>query len=199
MFSEGLLHFCFIGFLQRLFNLCQNHFKGVRWTSWSAGFQSVSPAVCWLAEVIESKHRLFMINIVSSTFWCQLTRVLHPWALRSSYWLPQSSALHFVSVRGSLRDKQARQSYKVKYLGLALALQVSAIILLRAFLPCWIIMDVRVYACHLSSVGGGNPREVLGQRNVCFSCYVIEGAQRQSRSCAATRVGSESFQPCVMW
>lgn len=81
--------------------------------------------------------------------------------------------MHFVSVRGSLRDKQARQSYKVKYLGLALALQVSAIILLRAFLLCWIIMDVRVYACHLSSVGGGSLREALGPGNVCFSCYVI--------------------------
>lgn len=159
------------------FNACltsvKNHLKRVRWTSRSAVLRSVSPAVCWLAEAMESKHRLFMINRVSSTFWRQLTRVLHPRALRSSYWLPQSSALHFVSVRGSLRDKQARQSYKVKYLGLALALQVSAIILLRAFLPCWIIMDVRVYACHRSSVGGGNPREVLGQRNVCFSCYVI--------------------------
>lgn len=161
------------GLFQRLYNLCQNHFKCVRWISWSAVLQSVSLAVCWLPEVIDSKHGLFMINTVNSTFWCHLTRVLHPWALRSSYWLPQSSALHFVSVRGSLRDKQARQSYKVEYLGLALALQVSAIILLRAFLPCWIIMDVRVYACHLSSVGGGSPREVLGQRNVCFSCYVI--------------------------
>lgn len=29
MFSEGLLQFCFIGFLQRLFHLCQNHFRGV--------------------------------------------------------------------------------------------------------------------------------------------------------------------------
>lgn len=74
--------------------------------------------------------------------------------------------MHFVSVRGNLRDKQARQSYKVKYLGLALALQVSAIILLQAFLPCWIIMDVRVYACHLSSVGGGSLREAPGQGNV---------------------------------
>ena len=74
--------------------------------------------------------------------------------------------MHFVSVRGSFRDKQARQSNKVKYLGLALALQVSAIILLWPFLPCWRIMDVRVYACHLSSVGGGSLHEALGQGNV---------------------------------
>lgn len=75
---------------------------------------------------------------------------------------------HFVSVSGRLRDRRARQSYKVKYLGLAVALQVSVIILLQAFLLCWIIMEVRVYACHLSSVGGGSQR-ASQSREMCTS------------------------------
>lgn len=79
---------------------------------------------------------------------------------------------HFVSVSGSLRDRRGRQSYKVKYLGLALALQVSVIILLKAFLLCWIIMEVRVYACHHSRVGGGSQRAL--QAGKCLlPCYVI--------------------------
>ena len=98
--------------------------------------------------------RQFMREAEYSVFCCHLDRLLHLWAIRVPYWHSPRPAMHFVRVSGSLRDRRARQSYKVKYLGLALALQVSVIILLEAFWSCWIIMEVRVYACHLSSVGG---------------------------------------------
>lgn len=109
-----------------------------------------------------------MINRDNSVFCHHLAWLLHLWAMRSSYWLSLSPALHFVSVSGSLRDRRARQSYKVKYLGLALALQVSVIILLEAFLLCWIIMEVRVYACHLSSVGGESQHEAQDREMFAF-------------------------------
>lgn len=109
-----------------------------------------------------------MINRDNSVFCHHLALLLHLWAMRSSYWLSLSPTLHFVSVSGSLRDRRARQSYKVKHLGLALALQVSVIILLEAFLLCWIIMEVRVYACHLSSVGGGSQREAQDREMFAF-------------------------------
>lgn len=109
-----------------------------------------------------------MINRDNSVFYHHLAWLLHPWAMRSSYLLSLSPTLHFVSVSGSLRDRRARQSYKVKYLGLALALQVSVIILLQAFLLCWIIMKVRVHACHLSSVGGGSQREAQDREMFAF-------------------------------
>lgn len=131
----------------------------------------VSLAVClpgWGDRLQRFKHRLFMINRDNSVFCRHLAWLLHLWAMRSSYWLSLSPTLHFVSVSGSLRDRRARQSYKVKYLGLALALQVSVIILLEAFLLCWIIMEVRVYACHLSSVGGGSQREAQDREMFAF-------------------------------
>lgn len=109
-----------------------------------------------------------MINRDNSVFCRHLAWLLHPWAMRSSYLLSLSLTLHFVSLSGSLRDRRARQSYKVKYLGLALALQVSVIILLEAFLLCWIIMEVRVHACHLSSVGGGSRREAQDREMFAF-------------------------------
>lgn len=128
------------------------------------------PLVC-LPEVIDYSftQTLFMINSDNSVFCHHLAwLLLHMWAMRSSYWLSLSPTLHFVRVSGSLRDRRVRQSYKVKYLGLALALQVSVIILLEAFLPCWIIMEVRVYACHLSSVGGGSQREAQDREMFAF-------------------------------
>lgn len=131
----------------------------------------ISQATCLLGCGDRSqcfKHRLFMINRDNSIFCSHLARLLHLWAMRSSYWLSLSPTLHFVSVSGSLRDRRARQSYKVKYLGLALALQVSVIILLEAFLLCWIIMEVRVYACHLSSVGGGSQQETQDREMFAF-------------------------------
>lgn len=122
-----------------------------------------------------------MINRDNSVFWCHLAWLLHLWAMRSSYWLSPSPTLHFVSVSGSLRDRRARQSYKVKYLGLALALQVSVIILLEAFLLCWIIMEVRVYACHLSSVGGGSQREVQDREMFAFLlCHLRSTTLKQT-------------------
>lgn len=56
-----------------------------------------------------------MINRDNSVFCPHLALPLHLWAMRSSYWLSLSPTLHFVSVSGSLRDRRARQSYKVKY------------------------------------------------------------------------------------
>lgn len=120
----------------------------------------------------------------------------HLWTMGSFYWLSLRPTLHFVSVSGSLRDRRPKQSYKVKYLGLALALQVSVIILLQAFLLYWIIMEVWVRACHLSSVGGGSQREAAGQRNVCFSVMSSEehkskanwycSPEKRRRSCTQT-------------
>lgn len=145
----------------------------------------ISQAV-FLAEVINysvsNTHMLFMINRENSVFCNHLASALHLWAMRSSYWLSVSPTLHFVSVSGSLRDRRARQSYKVKYLGLALALQVSVIILLEAFLLCWIIMEVRVYACHLSSVGGGSQREAQDREMFAFLlCHPRSTRVRQTR------------------
>lgn len=180
----------------------------------------MSQTVCSLARgdrLQRFKHRLFMINRDNSVFCHHLAWLLHLWAMRSSYWLSLSPTLHFVSVSGSLRDRRARQSYKVKYLGLALALQVSVIILLEAFLPCWIIMEVRVYACHLSSVGGGSQREAQDREMFAFllchprstrvrqTCIVrssADGAERQQRFSGVYRATQarnlEPLQP-RMW
>lgn len=152
------------------------------------------PLVC-LPEVIDYSftQTLFMINSDNSVFCHHLAwLLLHMWAMRSSYWLSLSPTLHFVRVSGSLRDRRARQSYKVKYLGLALALQVSVIILLEAFLPCWIIMEVRVYACHLSKCGWRKPTRGAGQRNVCFS--VMSSEEHKSKAnlyCSLSAHGTE--------
>ena len=137
-----------------------------RWVLWSVFPQ----ATCLLGgdRLQCFKHRLLMINRDNSVFCRHLARPLLLWATRSSYWLSLSPTLHFVSMSGSLRDRRARQSYKVKYLGLALALQVSVIILLEAFLLCWIIMEVWVHACHLSSVGGGSQREAQDREMFAF-------------------------------
>lgn len=188
--------------------------QGICWIAVLHVMICVSQAACLLAEVIN--YSLFMINRDNSVFWCHLVWLLHPWAMRSSYWLSPSPTLHFVSVSGSLRDRRARQSYKVKYLGLALALQVSVIILLEAFLLCWIIMEVRVYACHLFKCGWRKPTRGAGQRNVCFSvmsfeerstkanwhCFLSrDDAAQQQRCSSASHAthGSGSFQLLVMW
>lgn len=121
------------------------------------------------------KLRLLMINRDNSVFWCRLAWLRHLQATRSSYWLSVSPTLYFVSVSGSLRDRRARQSYKVKYYGLALALQISAIILLEEFLQCWIIMEVWVYACHLSSVGGRSRQEAQDREMFAFLLCHLRG------------------------
>lgn len=145
------------------------------------------------------KHRLFMINTDNSVFCRHLAWLQHLWATGSSYWHSPRPTLHFVSVSGSLRDRRASQSYKVEYLGLALALQVSVIILLEAFLLCWIIMEVRVYACHLSSVGGGSQREAQDREMFAFLlCHRSSTTAR--RACVVSpsreeKQGGEAFSP----
>lgn len=128
---------------------------------------------------------LFMINTDNSVLWCHLLWLLHLRATRSSYWLSARPTLHFVSVSGSPRDRRARQSYKVKCLGLAPALQVSVIILLEAFLLCWIIMEVGVVA--LSPLKCGWRKQTRGAEKCLLCCNAIWGAWHQSKpaSCQA--------------
>lgn len=120
---------------------------------------------CLRWKIICLKCKLFMANSDNSRFQLDCW-ICGLWGLL--YWLSLSPTLHYVSVNGCLRDRRRRQSYKVKYLGLALALQVSVIILLEAFLLCWIIMEVRVYACHHSSVGGGSQQASQGKEMFAF-------------------------------
>lgn len=144
---------------------------GISWIALVDVMICISQATFWpiwgdRAECF--KRRLLMINGDNSVFCRHLAWMPFLWGMKPSYWLSLRPTLHFVSVSGRLRDRRARQSYKVKYLGLALALQVSVIILLEAFLLCWIIMEVRVYACHLSSVGGENQREAQDREMFAF-------------------------------
>lgn len=145
----------------------------------------ISQDACFLGRsdrLQRFQHRLFMINRDNSVFCRHLAWLLHLWAMRSSYWLSLSPTLHFVSVSGSLRDRRARQSYKVKYLGLALALQVSVIILLEAFLLCWIIMEVRVVRLSPLKCGWRKPTRGAGQRNVCSSVMSSEEHNSKANS-----------------
>lgn len=70
----------------------------------------------------------------------------------------------------------SRQSYKVKYLRLAPALQVSVIIPPEAFGLRWTGMGVRLDACHLSRVGGGS------RTGKCLLfCCVTGGPRKQDK------------------
>lgn len=184
---------CLSPLTKRLSVYCENKmvwiiYLGICWMALLGVVISISQATCLLGQGDRLqcfKHRLFMINRDNSVFCRHLAWLLHLWAMRSSYWLSLSPTSHFVSVSGSLRDRRARQSYKVKYLGLALALQVSVIILLEAFLLCWIIMEVRVYACHLSSVGGGSQREAQDREMFAFLlCHPKEHKSKANLYCS---------------
>lgn len=142
---------------------------------------------------------LFMINRDNSVLWCHLLWLLHLRATRSSYWLSARPALHFVSVSGSPRDRRARQSYKVKCLGLAPALQVSVIILLEAFLLCWIIMEVGVVG--LSPLKCGWRKQTRGAEKCLLCCYAIWGAWHQSKPalCPARRAGLTADSPTSLF
>lgn len=169
------------------------------------------PVFCFLSELMDlspppstTLHHpsspswcgvLFMINRDNSGLWCHLLWLLRLRATRSSYWLSARPALHFVSLSGSPRDRRARQSYKVKCLGLAPALQVSVIILLEAFLLCWIIMEVGVVG--LSPLKCGWRKQTRAAEKCLLCCYAIWGAWHQSKAalCPARRAGFTAGSP----
>lgn len=142
---------------------------------------------------------LFMINTDNSVLWCHLLWPLHLRATRSPYWLSARPTLHFVSVSGSPRDRRARQSYKVKWLGLAPALQVSVIILLQAFLLWWIIMEVGVVG--LSPLKCGWRKQTRGAERCLLCCNAIWGAWHQSQAalCPARRAGFTADRPASLF
>lgn len=170
--------------------------------------QSVVSSLSWWISAPPPRHHpsspswcgvLFMINRDNSVLWCHLLWLLHLRATRSSYWLSARPALHFVSVSGSPRDRRARQSYKVKCLGLAPALQVSVIILLEAFLLCWIIMEVGVVG--LSPLKCGWRKQTRGAEKCLLCCYAIWRAWHQSKPalCPARRAGLTADSPTSLF